>query len=150
MLGSLPLTPQPTARETRDIVFRLGHELASRGTHVHHDVIGGFRFRMPPPWRGKGLGVLHAISSGRVTIGAGSGEPWRVRYELRFLPLALTTVVLCAVFIKVGFHWPRGRLLDLLAALWVAVYGIPCARALRVFRRLVRDAAMTTVEERAG
>ena len=51
MLGSLPLSPQPTARETREIAFRLGHELAARGAKVHHDVIGGFRFQMAAPWR---------------------------------------------------------------------------------------------------
>jgi hypothetical protein len=144
MLGSLTLSPQPTARETREIIFRLGHELAARGTHVRHDVIGGFRFRMPMPWRGGRLGALHAISSGRVTIGAGSGDPWRVRYELKFTALAVATLVLCLLLIKLGFHWPRARLVEVLAVTWLAVFGIPCARAQRVFREMVRAVQQPT------
>lgn len=137
MLGSVTLSPQPTALETREIIFRLGHELASRGTHVHHDVIGGFRFRMPAPWRGSRLGPLRALSSGQVTIGAGSGDPWRARYDLRFTALSLVALVVCAALIKWGFHWPRTRLLATLGVAWLVVFGIPCARAQRAFREMV-------------
>jgi hypothetical protein len=144
MLGSLTLSPQPTARETRDIIFRLGHELAARGTHVRHEVIGRFRFRMPMPWRDGRLGPLHAISSGRVTIGAGSGDPWRVRYELKFTALALATLVLCLLLIKLGFYWPRARLVEVLAVTWLVVFAIPCARAQRVFREMVRAVQQPT------
>jgi hypothetical protein len=141
MLGSLPLQPQPTARETREIAFRLGHELTTRGAHVRHDIIGGFRFNMPVPWRRGRLGALHAISWGKVTIGAGSGEPWRVRYDLRFTLVALVTLVVCAGLVRYGLHWPRTRLINLLLASWLVFYGIPCALAMRVFQRLVRNAA---------
>jgi hypothetical protein len=144
MLGWLTLSPQPTARETREIIFRLGHELAARGTHVRHDVIGGFRFRMPMPWRDGRLDALHAISSGRVTIGAGSGDPWRVRYELKFTALALATLVLCLLLINLGFHWPRARLVEVLAVAWLVVFGIPCARAQRAFREMVRAVQQPT------
>jgi hypothetical protein len=142
MLGSLPLSPQPTARETREIVFRLGHELAARGARVRHDVVGGFRFRMPAPWGGRGLGPLRAVWSGEVTIGAVSGDPWRVRYDLRFSVPAIVTLALCIVLVRYGFqgHWPRTRLLDLVLITWLATYGIPCLLAMRMFRELVAEA----------
>ncbi|GEM_PF-3481527 len=142
MIGSWPLSPQPTARQTRDILFRLGHELAARGARVHHDVIGGFRFWMPLLSHGKPLGALHAITSGRVTIGAGAGEPWRVRYDLRFSVLGVVAVLISAGLIETGLHWPRARLLDLLALGWILAYGVPCIRAMRTFRRLVRESAL--------
>jgi hypothetical protein len=139
----LPLSPQPTARETREIVFRLGHELAARGARVRHDVIGGFRFRMPLTWRGNRLGPLRAIWSGEVTIGAASGDPWRVRYDLRFSILTVVTLVLCIALVRYGFHWhwPRTRLLDLLLITWLVTYGVPCLLAMRMFRQLVGEAA---------
>jgi hypothetical protein len=141
MIGSWPMSPQPTARETREIIFRLGHELAARGAHVRHDVIGGFRFRMPLLHRGASAGPLSAILSGRVTIGAGLGEPWRVRYDLRFTLLTIIALALSIGLVGVGFHWPRMRLLDVLGLVWVVAYGIPCARAMRTFRKLVTEAA---------
>lgn len=144
MLGSLSLTPQPTARQTREIVFRLGHELTARGIRVSHDVIGGFRFRMSLPWHHQPLGVLRAISAGEVSIGAGSGEPWRVRYELRFTWLLILALALSVVLIDLGLHWPRARLIDLLVAVWVVV-SVPCVLAWRHFRRLVREAARSVV-----
>jgi hypothetical protein len=138
----LPLVPQPTARETREIVFRLGHELSARGARVRHDVIGGFRFRMPVPWGGRGLGPLLAVWSGEVTIGAVSGDPWRVRYDLRFSVPTVVTLVLCTVLVRYGFqgHWPRTRLLDLLLITWLVTYGIPCLLAMRMFRQMVTEA----------
>ena len=143
MMGSWPLSPQPTARETREIIYRLGHALSARGAHVRHDVIGGFRFRMPPfPRRhGPGLGILRVMSWGRVTIGAGAGDPWRVRYDLRFPILTSLTVILCVGLVIVGYQWPRAELVNLLGLIWVAAYGIPCWRAMRTFRGLVSAAA---------
>lgn len=141
MIGSWPLAPQPTARETREIVFRLGHELTARGARVRHDVIGGFRFSMPLVRRSHGLGALRAMTLGRVTIGAGSGEPWRVRYDLRFSLLTFIALLLSAGLVTVGYHWQRAELVNALILLWVIAYGIPCARAMRMFRQLVRSAA---------
>jgi hypothetical protein len=146
--GSWSLSPQPSARETREIVFRLGHILTARGARVRHDIVGGFRFRLPLPWhRGRKLGALRVIFSGRVTIGAGAGEPWRARYQLRFTLLTITTVLLSIALLKLGFHWPRGRLLGLLGLVWGVVYGIPCARAMREFRQLVTEAARESVRD---
>jgi hypothetical protein len=141
MIGSWPLSPQPTARETREIIFRLGHELTARGARVRHDVIGGFRFSMPFFRAGRGLGALRAMTSGRVTIGAGSGEPWRVRFDLRFSLLTLLAFVLSGAVVAAGYHWPRARLFDALVVIWIVAYGIPCARAMRMFRELVRAAS---------
>ena len=145
MMGSWPLTPQPTARETREIIFRLGHELTVRGARVRHNVIGGFRFSMPLFRRAHGMGALRAMTSGRVTIGADSGEPWRVRYDLRFSLLTMVAIVLSAGLVAVGLSWPRGRLFNVLVVVWIASYGIPCARAMRTFRNLVRTASRPTV-----
>jgi hypothetical protein len=145
MIGSWPLTPQPTARETREIVFRLGHELTARGARVRHDVIGGFRFSMPLLRHGREMGALRAMTSGRVTIGADSGEPWRVRYDLRFSLLTLVAILLSVGLIAIGYNWPRGRLFDVLVVVWIVTYGIPCARAMRMFRRLVRTASRPSV-----
>jgi len=144
VLGSLPLSPQPTARETRDIVFRVGHELAARGARVHHDVPGGFRFRMPIPWAGARLGPLRAIWSGEVTIGAASGDPWRVRYDLHFSLPTVVMLILCIAIIRYGIHghWPRTQLIDLVLITWILTYGIPCLLAMRLFRRIVSDAAI--------
>jgi hypothetical protein len=147
MNGSWSLSPQPTARETREIIFRLGHALTARGALVRHDIVGGFRFRLPLPWNGRGLGALRAIFSGRVTIGAGAGEPWRARYELRFTLLTLATLLLSVALVKIGFHWPRTRLLGLLGVLWAMAYGIPCVSAMREFRQLVTEAARESVRD---
>ncbi len=136
MIRTLDITPQPTARETRDILFRLGHELTTLGARVQHDIVGGFRFRMPLSLR-TSLGFLHAVTAGRVTIGAASGEPWRVRYELRFSLLWIVTIALTGILVIVGIHWPRTTLLNSIAALWLVAYGIPFVRANREFRRLV-------------
>jgi hypothetical protein len=143
VIRTLDITPQPTAGETREILFRLGHELTAFGARVHHDIVGGFRFRMPLSLRAS-LGFLHAVSSGRVTIGAASGEPWRVRYELRFSLLRIVTIALTGILVIVGLHWPRTTLLNAIAVLWLAAYGLPFVRANREFRRLVDSAVNGT------
>ena len=84
---------------------------------------------MAAPWRGARAGALRAIWSGEVTIGAGSGDPWRVRYDLRFSIPTLLTFALCVAILRYGihWHWPRTRLIDLLLITWIAVYGVPVA-----------------------
>jgi hypothetical protein len=101
---------------------------------------------MPLLRRGASPGPLHAIMWGRVTIGAGLGEPWRVRYELQFTLLSIITLILSIALVRVGFHWPRVRLFELLGVVWILAYGIPCARAMRTFRKLVEAAAAANRE----
>ena len=143
MIRSLPLEPQPTARQTREILFHVGHELAALGARVDHSLIGGFRFRMPPAWSLKkgGPKFFMAISSGRVTIGANAGEPWQVRYELKFTGLLLLVTALSLMLILLGVPaWARGRLLDSQLALWTVAYALPYLLADAYFRRWLRHA----------
>lgn len=144
MIRSLPLEPQPTARQTREILFHVGHELAALGARVDHSLIGGFRFRMPPAWSLKkgGPKFFMAISSGRVTIGANAGEPWQVRYELKFTGLLLLVTSLSLMLILLGVPaWARGRLLDSQLALWTVAYALPYLLADTYFRRWLRQAS---------
>jgi hypothetical protein len=143
VIRSLPLEPQPTARATREILFHVGHELAALGARVDHSLIGGFRFRMPPAW-GLAKGspkFFMAISSGRVTIGANAGDPWQVRYELKFTGLLLLVIALSLALILLGVpSWARGRLLDAQLALWGVAYALPYLLADSYFRRWLKNA----------
>ena len=141
MIRSLPLEPQPTARQTREILFHVGHELAALGARVDHSLIGGFRFRMPPAWGlAKGSPKFFMfISSGRVTIGANAGDPWRVRYELKFTGLLLLVTALSLMLILLGVPaWARVRLLDSQIALWIIAYALPYLLADSYFRRWLK------------
>ena len=134
MIRSLPLEPQPTARQTREILFHVGHELAALGARVDHSLIGGFRFRMPPAWAlaKNSPKFFMAISSGRVTIGANAGDPWQVRYELKFTGLLL---LVTAVSVLLLFYRIPGRLLYSQLALWGVAYAAPYLLADGYFRR---------------
>jgi hypothetical protein len=152
MIRSLPLDPQPTARQTREILFHVGHELAALGARVDHSLIGGFRFRMPPAWElAKGSPKFFmAISSGRVTIGANAGEPWRVRYELKFTGLLLLVTSLSLALILLGIPaWARLRLLDSQLALWSIAYALPYLLADAYFRRWLKNACAAAPVTRA-
>jgi hypothetical protein len=143
VIRSLPLEPQPTARQTREILFHVGHELAALGARVDHSLIGGFRFRMPPAWQlAKGSPKFFlAVSSGRVTIGANAGDPWQVRYELRFTGLLLLVTSLSLMLILLAVPgWARGRLLDSQLALWTIAYALPYLLADTYFRRWLKNA----------
>lgn len=145
MIRSLPLEPQPTARQTREILFHVGHELAALGARVDHTLIGGFRFWMPPVWRlanGSPRFFL-PIAAGRVTIGANAGDPWQVRYELKFTGLLLLVTALSILLIVIGIPgWRRGELLNSEVALWTVVYALPYVVADLNFRRWLRRACV--------
>jgi hypothetical protein len=135
MLRSLPLTPQPTARNTREILVHIGHELAALGAKIEYSVVGGLRFRMPPIWVRPRRDKFLAISSGRVTIGADSGEPWRVRYDVRFTLITWLALALSAIVLVAGFHrWPGSHVFNALVLVWAAVYLVPTIAADRAFR----------------
>jgi hypothetical protein len=141
VIRSLPLEPQPTARQTREILFHVGHELAALGARVDHSLIGGFRFRMPPAWALAPTAprFFMAITAGRVTIGANAGDPWQVRYELKFTGMLFLVTSLSVLLILIGIPgWPRGRLLDSELALWAVAYVTPYLIADLHFRRWLR------------
>jgi hypothetical protein len=135
VLRSLSLEPQPSARHTREILVHIGHELAALGARIEYSVVGGLRFRMPPIWRRHRRDIFLAISSGRVTIGADSGEPWRVRYDVRFTVVTWVAFVLMAGVIAAGFHrWSGSRVFNILVLVWGVAYVIPTIAADRAFR----------------
>jgi hypothetical protein len=135
VLRSLPLVPQPTARNTREILVHIGHELAALGARIEYSVVGGLRFHMPPIWRRRRRDIFLAISSGRVTIGADSGEPWRVRYDVRFTLVSWLALVLMAGVVFAGFHrWTGTRVFNVLVLVWGAAYVVPTIAADRAFR----------------
>jgi hypothetical protein len=138
VIRSLPLYPQPTARQTREILFHVGHELAALGARVDHTLIGGFRFRLPPAWElaKDSPKFFMAISSGRVTIGANAGDPWQVRYELKFTGLLLLVTALSLALFLLGLPAKlHARMLDSQLALWAIAYAIPYVVADTSFRR---------------
>jgi hypothetical protein len=139
VLRSLPLEPQPTARQTLEILVHVGHELAALGARVDYKVIGGLRFRMPPPWRSRRGDAFLVISSGRVMIGADSGEPWRVRYQLQFTLLSWIVLAVVAGLLAVGLRWQSFHLAETLIAIWCVGYLIPVAAADRLFRRWLAE-----------
>src|SRR5262249_6007772 len=111
------------------------------GARVDHSLIGGFRFRMPPLW-GLAKGTpkfFMAISSGQVTIGANAGDPWQVRYELKFTGLVLFVIPLSLGLIVPGPRWARGRILDTQLGLWTIAYAIPYLLADSYFRRWLKN-----------
>jgi hypothetical protein len=141
VIRSLPLDPQPTARQTREILFHVGHELAALGARVDHTLIGGFRFWMPPIWRlaNGSPRFFVPISAGRVTIGANAGDPWQVRYELKFTGLLLLVTLLSISLIVIGIPGlKRVELLDSEVALWMIAYALPYVVADLHFRRWLR------------
>jgi hypothetical protein len=147
VIRSLPLEPQPTARQTREILFHVGHELAAIGARVDHTLIGGFRFWMPPIWQvgGRNRRFFVPISAGRVTIGANAGDPWQVRYELRFTGLLLLVTSLSILLIVIGIPgWKRVELLDSEVALWTVAYALPYVVADLHFRRWLRRTCAAT------
>lgn len=153
MIRSLPLEPQPTPRQTREILFHVGHELAALGARVDHSLIGGFRFRMPPAWGlAKGSPKFFMfLSSGRVTIGANAGDPWQVRYELKFTGLLLLVTSLSVMLILLGVPtWARARMLDSQLALWIIAYALPYLLADAYFRRWLKQACAAAPVTRAS
>jgi hypothetical protein len=145
---SLNLRIEPTLRQTEEIIARIEHEMAQRGAAVERVGFGGLRFRVPPPWRARRLGVLLAITAGRVMVSAGAGGPWRVRYELSFVALRTGTLLLSLGIAILRFGGNRLALLAWIAVLWLLLYTVPYLAATRLFHRLVMRSAREVVERR--
>ena len=155
MLRSLDLRKEPTVRQSETILRRIAEELTARGARVERSGSGAFgalRFRMPRPWEAPHLGILLAITSGRTLITAGSGGPWRVRYELSFAALRwltlASTAVLIALVLTGYLAWDRSRLLGALIILWTLLYGTPYFIASAQFERIIRTSAADILERR--
>lgn len=139
MIRSIPLDITPTAREAQGILMHLEAELRALGAEVQRTPYGAVHFRLPSPWRARHLGILHVITSGRATIGAAAGSPWRMRYELKFTGLQWSVVALSALTILLGLQVNRFVILYAVLAVWLAFYVLPYAVATIAFRRLVKS-----------
>ena len=149
-MRSLPLRREPSVRQIETILRRIEEELTSRGARIDRaGTTGGLRFRMPWPWQAPRLGVLLFISSGRATVSAGSGGPWKVRYELDFSVLLGVAITLSVALIAIGLSWPdRSQLLNALLVVWVVIYGIPYLFATTRFRQIIRKSTHDVIERR--
>ncbi|HEX6251038.1 MAG TPA: hypothetical protein VFZ56_06375 [Gemmatimonadaceae bacterium] len=139
MIRSIPLDVIPTAREAQGILTHLEEELRELGAQVQRTPYGAVHFRLPSPWRARHLGILHVITSGRATIGAAAGAPWRMRYELKFTGLQWTAIALSALTFLIGLRFGRFVIFYALLAVWVITYALPYAAATIAFRRLVKS-----------
>jgi len=139
VIRSIPLDVTPTAREAQSILTHLEHELRSLGAEVQRTPYGAVHFRLPSPWRARHLGILHAITSGRATIGAAAGAPWRMRYELKFTGLQWSAVALSALTFLIGLQFGRFVIFYALVAVWLVAFALPYAAATIAFRRLVKS-----------
>ena len=147
-MKAIPLRVEPTVRQADAILARIEGVLAARGVAPRRRGLE-LRFRVPPPWRAPGLGVLMAVTSGLVKVSAGAGEKWKVRYSLDYTVLRGLAVVLSIAAIVVGLSaWPRLTLVNVIAGIWLLVYFAPRWAAGRRFDGLVRDSATEVLERR--
>ena len=149
-MRSLPLRREPSVRQIETILRRIEDELVVRGAKVDRvGTTGGLRFRMPWPWKAPRLGVLLFISSGRATVSAGAGGPWKVRYGLDFSVLLGVAITLSVALIAVGISWPdRTQLLNALLVIWVFIYGVPYVLATLRFRKVIQKSTQDVIERR--
>jgi hypothetical protein len=137
VIRSITLGVTPTARQAQAILAHIEEELRTLGALVQRSPYGAVHFRLPPPWRARHFGILHVVTSGRATIGAAVGSPWRVRYELKFRGLQLTAALLSLLVIGVALRTGEFISVWALLAIWLGLYGIPYVAATIAFRRLV-------------
>ncbi|HEU4566046.1 MAG TPA: hypothetical protein VFS05_15405 [Gemmatimonadaceae bacterium] len=145
---SVQLRFAPTHRQARGILARLENDLQRCGASVERSGVDMLSFQMPKPWRTPHASWLLAASSGQALVTAAGGGPWRVRFDLRFTRLRYLCFTLSVVLIAVGFGWPRLRLLQALAWLWLVLYGGLGTAATATLARLVRRASAEVLERR--
>lgn len=139
MIRSIALDVTPTAREAQGMLTHLEEELRALGAEVQRTPYGAVHFRLPWPWRARHLGILHVITSGRATIGAAAGAPWRMRYELKFTGLQWSAILLSVLTVLIGLQFGRFVIFYALLAVWAISYALPYVAATLVFRRLVKS-----------
>jgi hypothetical protein len=147
VIRSIPLDVSPTAREAQTILSHVEDELRSLGASVQQSQYGAIHFKLPRPWRARHLGILHVVSSGRATIGAAGGAPWRVRYELKFTMLQWLATALSTIVVVVGFQTGRFITFYGLVAVWLVCYVLPYVAATVRFRNLVRARVQEVVRQ---
>jgi hypothetical protein len=118
----------------------LGHleeQLRALGATVERTPYGAIRFRFPGLLKARHLGLLNAVSSGRATMGASAGEPWRLRYELKFTSLYWITIFLSIAAVAIGIQSGRFVIFYTLVGVWTVAFFLPYLAATLRFRRLV-------------
>ncbi|HEX5830149.1 MAG TPA: hypothetical protein VFY16_04150 [Gemmatimonadaceae bacterium] len=126
------------------ILDRVASALERRHAIVERASNGEVRFRVPPVWRA-GLLQLHPITRGRVWLGAGWGEPWRIRYELRYTRIKIAGLLVSAALVYVSWTGPRTLLVNELLWLWGLIYFYIFVTRQR-FRRLLMLQGHAVVE----
>ena len=147
MIRSIDLGTTLTAREAQTILARIEEELRAQGASVQRSPYGAVYFRLPAPWRARHLGALHIASSGRATIGAAVGSPWRLRYQLNFRGLQLFATALSLIVVLTVLNIGQSTTFWALLGVWIVFYALPYAAATAAFRRLVLR--RTPTEQRA-
>lgn len=144
-MGSVRLRVEPTVRQARPILDRVAEALERRRVEVVRGDNDEVRFRVPHFWASRRLNALSPLSGGRVWLGAGWGEPWRVRYELHYKSIQMIGLVASAAIVVAEWGQPRLALLNALVVFWAALYLLIYLATLR-FRRLVTRSARQVVE----
>jgi ABC-type Na+ efflux pump permease subunit len=137
VIRSIPLGVTPTAREAQTILGHLEGELRTLGAHVERTPYGAIRFRFPGLLKARHLGLLNVVSTGRATMGAAAGEPWRLRYELKFTSLYWITIFLSIAAIAIGIRSGRFVIFYTLVGVWTVAFFLPYLAASLRFRSLV-------------
>ena len=152
MRRDIRLRTEPTARQSIEILDRIGSDLTARGATVQPRGVGTLLISTPRLWRltptSLGLGSLLFISKGKVTVSAGSGGPRRVRYELDFLALQITGLLAGIAVLSVGLSWNRLTLAGALIAVWIFLNVLPRFLAARAMHQLVYRSVAPIVDRR--
>lgn len=143
-MGSVRLPKEPTVLQAVPILDRVANALERRHAIVERGPNAEVRFRVPPIWRA-GLLQLHPITRGRVWLGAGWGEPWRIRYELRYTRIKIAGFLVSAALVYVSWRGPRTLLVNELLWLWGLIYLYIFLTRQR-FRRLLMVEGRAVVE----
>ena len=135
-------------RQINRILARVESDLAARGLEVSRHGVGGVRFKVPPPWRTHGAGLLVAATSGMVRVTAGRGERRHVRYELKFTMLQAVLMVASFALVLVGWQRARVSLVGSVALIWLLIYLPAYTIATRQLQRIVAAGARDVIDRR--
>jgi hypothetical protein len=149
-MRSIRLRREPSVRQVNAILTRVERGLRERGLDVSRHGVGGLHFRVPPPWRTRGAGLLTAATSGRVRVTAGRGERRQVRYDLKFTTLQALITLASFVLVIVGWQRARISLIATVALIWLLLYLPAHLVANAQLHRIVLTSALDVIERRSG
>ena len=147
-MRAIRLSAEPSVRQIKAIIARLEQDLGARGLDVARHGVGGLRFKVPPPWRARGAGLLAAATSGRVRVTAGRGERRQVRCDLKFTTLQAVLTLASFALVIVGWQRARVSLIATVALIWLLFYLPAYLVATAQLRRIVSTGARDVIERR--